>query len=339
MTGCSAIGCTNRTEHGFSLKRFPSDPHRRKLWALKVKRKNWVPSINSYICEEHFDKDQFTDFEKKKLKKDAVPTLFNFTTVQRKKPACRPPPKIIKLKSTDCDVNKKDGISQSDGVSKTDDNVNTVDNASKTDDFVNKVDNASKADDNVNMVNNDCKTDDGDSKTDDVSKDLIIASLHKNLKECNKRIVQLQEKNFRLKVKLKRETHTSAGLRFQAKKLKEEKKISFFGDDQNAALKRKSMAYVKWSDETIEKALTLKAACGTKGYECILNLGFPFPSMRTLQRRLESNDPVQEDDESNNYLSSEHDDELDDHGTSEDDWDELNDHLALEHLDDNYNLH
>lgn len=51
MTGCSAFGCENSSKKGFLMKRFPKDTKRRKEWTIKVKRKNWHPTDNSYLCE------------------------------------------------------------------------------------------------------------------------------------------------------------------------------------------------------------------------------------------------------------------------------------------------
>ncbi|QQP38460.1 Uncharacterized protein FKW44_019034, partial [Caligus rogercresseyi] len=34
--------------------------------------------------------------------------------------------------------------------------------------------------------------------------------------------------------------------------------------------------------------IQLRIACGTTGYEMLLQKGFPLPSLRTLRRRLES---------------------------------------------------
>ena len=44
----------------------------------------------------------------------------------------------------------------------------------------------------------------------------------------------------------------------------------------------------KWSDETVKTALGLRFSCGTSGYENLLALNFPYPSVRTLQRRLQN---------------------------------------------------
>lgn len=51
MTGCAAVNCSNRSEQGYIMKVFPTDPKRKALWAAKVKRLNWKPTSSSYLCE------------------------------------------------------------------------------------------------------------------------------------------------------------------------------------------------------------------------------------------------------------------------------------------------
>lgn len=43
---------------------------------------------------------------------------------------------------------------------------------------------------------------------------------------------------------------------------------------------------MQWSNQTVQKALKLKFACGTTGYETLQELGYPLPSIRTLQNRM-----------------------------------------------------
>lgn len=76
MTGCSAKGCTNRSEDGLILKCIPKDPLKRALW---VKGMNSVLPKNGRLCENHFPEDQW-DICGKKLKKHAVPSMFSSTT-------------------------------------------------------------------------------------------------------------------------------------------------------------------------------------------------------------------------------------------------------------------
>lgn len=63
---------------------------------------------------------------------------------------------------------------------------------------------------------------------------------------------------------------------------------SIFNNDQMKALSRKSTIFMKWTNETVKKALKLKFACGNNGYNEILLQNIPLPSLRTLRRRLQN---------------------------------------------------
>ncbi|KAM7296924.1 hypothetical protein ISCGN_022079 [Ixodes scapularis] len=60
-----------------------------------------------------------------------------------------------------------------------------------------------------------------------------------------------------------------------------------FTADQLAALSRSSNRWSKWSNETVKKSLQMRFACGSTGYELLLEGNFPLPSSRTLGRWLE----------------------------------------------------
>jgi len=51
MPGCAAVGCSNSNKKGYLMKHFPTDPARRKLWLVKMKRDNWKPTNYSCLCE------------------------------------------------------------------------------------------------------------------------------------------------------------------------------------------------------------------------------------------------------------------------------------------------
>ncbi|KAG0422224.1 hypothetical protein HPB47_017815 [Ixodes persulcatus] len=60
-----------------------------------------------------------------------------------------------------------------------------------------------------------------------------------------------------------------------------------FTADQLAALSRSSNRGSKWSNETVKESLQMRFACGSTGYDLLLEGVFPLPSSRTLRRRLE----------------------------------------------------
>lgn len=51
MPGCAAIDCSNSAKKGFLMKHFPKNEQRRKLWLIKLKRDDWVPTNYSCMCE------------------------------------------------------------------------------------------------------------------------------------------------------------------------------------------------------------------------------------------------------------------------------------------------
>jgi hypothetical protein len=65
--------------------RFPKDPELCKQWVLATKRRGFIPSERSCLCSKHFEENAFeVGGLRKKLKKDAVPTLFDFPTQSQK---------------------------------------------------------------------------------------------------------------------------------------------------------------------------------------------------------------------------------------------------------------
>lgn len=83
MTGCCVPLCTGSSRKGHRTFRFPRDKERRKIWEVQVKRAFWEAKDTSKICELHFEPSQFEQHRVdgwKKLKQNAVPTLFAYNT-------------------------------------------------------------------------------------------------------------------------------------------------------------------------------------------------------------------------------------------------------------------
>lgn len=81
MGGCSAPNCSNSTSTGKQLFRFPKDPVRKKKWVVNCRR-DFEPTPHSRLCQDHFEQSQFEEIARspaggKKLKPNAIPTLFN----------------------------------------------------------------------------------------------------------------------------------------------------------------------------------------------------------------------------------------------------------------------
>ncbi|XP_023224471.1 THAP domain-containing protein 4-like [Centruroides sculpturatus] len=79
MPCCSAPNCANSDGKGYRMFRFPADQNRRKVWVVRTRRDKWQPTSSSRLCEIHFTEEQFENNRvdgKRKLRPDAVPTLF-----------------------------------------------------------------------------------------------------------------------------------------------------------------------------------------------------------------------------------------------------------------------
>ncbi|XP_054921242.1 uncharacterized protein [Dermacentor andersoni] len=84
MPCCCAFGCSARPSNGKRLFRIPSakrDAALRKAWLEGIRRADFNPTQWSRLCEDHFTDDQFEAivlerYGVKKLRRDAVPTIF-----------------------------------------------------------------------------------------------------------------------------------------------------------------------------------------------------------------------------------------------------------------------
>ena len=96
MVFCAATNCTNRSKSKVSTFKFPADPKIREEWLKNLKRESFQPTKHSRLCENHFTMESFDESYaikfslglkpgKPQLKKNAVPTIFNFANVGRDK--------------------------------------------------------------------------------------------------------------------------------------------------------------------------------------------------------------------------------------------------------------
>ena len=97
---CSAYGCSNHhfKETNIIFHRFPlKDKELCQKWVIATKRDGFVPTEASYICSDHFTKDNYLFSNSKRLKQNNVPSVFNFPehlmpktlTLKRKAPVAR----------------------------------------------------------------------------------------------------------------------------------------------------------------------------------------------------------------------------------------------------------
>ena len=102
VVSCSAYGCSNRftKENKICFHRFPlKNKELCDKWVSATKRDQFLPTTNSFLCSDHFlptdyslGTKEFADNTKPRLKYNAIPSIFIFSTVTvpRKLPTSRP---------------------------------------------------------------------------------------------------------------------------------------------------------------------------------------------------------------------------------------------------------
>jgi len=187
----------------------------------------------------------------RRLKNDAVPTIFSFTKEKpkRKPPAHRQVTSIINNQ-----------------VSKPEEKLKTSNQPTQDNDVVSFVNNLESNDsENQNKM-----------KHESMFKKMLEygKEYKRTVSKSNRYKKQLQY--LKNKLKISNETKNTQALN------------SVFNIDQINALNRNSTKFMKWSNSTVMKALKLKFSCGNNGYEELLKQNIPLPSLRTLMRRLQN---------------------------------------------------
>ncbi|XP_067126439.1 52 kDa repressor of the inhibitor of the protein kinase-like [Centruroides vittatus] len=87
---CSAFSCNNsrKTFPKKSFFRFPRDKIRCRMWLKNCKRKDLLKVKRKYlytvhrVCEDHFEERMFLNSLRNRLHHNAIPTLFEITTIE-----------------------------------------------------------------------------------------------------------------------------------------------------------------------------------------------------------------------------------------------------------------
>ncbi|XP_056000577.1 THAP domain-containing protein 5-like [Ostrea edulis] len=88
MVLCAAPNCNVQCGKGIAMFNFPTDTKNCEVWVRKLKTVDYWPSKHSKLCERHFTEDCFVTepskarslgYSRLQLKKEAIPTVFNYT--------------------------------------------------------------------------------------------------------------------------------------------------------------------------------------------------------------------------------------------------------------------
>ena len=102
MLFCAAINCMKNSKSKVSAFKFPDNLKLRKEWLIKLRRESFEPTKYSRVCADHFTPCSFKQnlavrsllgpaFKPQRLdlKDDAIPTIFNFKSVESEANICQ----------------------------------------------------------------------------------------------------------------------------------------------------------------------------------------------------------------------------------------------------------
>ncbi|XP_049273685.1 THAP domain-containing protein 1-like [Rhipicephalus sanguineus] len=249
MPGCCVPQCSNSAKNGCRMFSFPRDPKRRLLWTAKIKRDKWQPTNHTCICNAHFEECCFEQKRAdgwKKLKPNAVPTLFPFKVAPRKRKPPReralPVPRLNHKEVSDpADVPH----AASDVVEMLPESPEAVSQETSTDNM--EVNSPGVEALNVRIANSTDET----PTVSETQRD--HAQLKKQLADIERKYATLQEHHSIT-------TNTIQNLRKQVHKLESkaenfERNIRFLNADQVCALSKNSTQGHTWSVETVKGEL------------------------------------------------------------------------------------
>ncbi|XP_077512561.1 uncharacterized protein LOC144123634 [Amblyomma americanum] len=267
MTGCCVPLCTGSWKKGLRTFRFPRDPERRKKWEAQVEREKWKATDTSKICERHFEPDQYENARqdgRRLLKSTAVPTLFDF----RPQPKRRKPP-VRRRSLADSATSATESFQSTDVASPGSSSLNDQ-----------------ELDTGELCISDSTEEEEQEGHCDILDVDSLSTSeMRKALQDMQKKNSQLKESLSVAKKKMRTATRQAAKLETKVTMLTAN--LKYLNEDQKTALERQDRTCRTWSADTVKNALQLKFACGSTGYDLLIEQGYPLPSRRTLCRRLQ----------------------------------------------------
>ncbi|KAJ3640491.1 hypothetical protein Zmor_003785 [Zophobas morio] len=239
--------------------RKPTDKSLVKTLDKKEQQNSHQSTLNKHVERVHFAPEMWEkprEDVKRKLKLNAVPTIFSFNIPKRE----RKPPKtrVVSAKLDPQPSTSRAILSSSSSTS------------------------SSRA---TSPVLQHMETQVVEMQSTEVLK---------KLDKCDEIIKKMSKQNIELKAKLKIAQRKIRKLQTVSDRYKSEVKDNkyfklisqTFNPDQIYAMQL-CMQFHRWSNETIAKALSLKFTCGNNGYQQLMKEKIPLPSLRTLSRRLE----------------------------------------------------
>ncbi|XP_012535077.1 THAP domain-containing protein 1 [Monomorium pharaonis] len=287
MAGCCVPGCRNSTTKGFSVRSFPRDRERRRQWIVSIGVPNWQPNTNSRICEAHFAKNMWEKDRcdgKRKLKFNAIPTIFSHMKTEPAK------------KSNPVSSKNNNGLFESKNGP-----VNSTINmliASLTEKGEVKIDHQYQLyPNNVEQLNqqlgnypNASALISANEKETDWKKrcEELTRRLTRSENECERLQGVIKRREDLFNKLIKKSYNCGKLLKERLRKLRKEKEQLYvslkdiFNEDQLRVLTNPTESCDEWCDDTIRRAIRLRLACNSVGYQEILKQRIPLPSEQVV---------------------------------------------------------
>ncbi|XP_018311837.1 THAP domain-containing protein 2 isoform X2 [Mycetomoellerius zeteki] len=258
MPYCCVMKCSNSWKTGHSMHRLPRNIERKQHWLVNIERNNMDVTKDWFVCEVHFSPEIWEKPRidgKKKLKYNAIPTIF--------------PQK-----------NKNQIVT---ALSRVHDNE-IIFNSSNDEVHITTL---SPVPDNE-MISHSF-----DAKEEVERIKIRAKQTEIKLKKANAIIFKLDKSKTLLKRNARKLMDENKKLVQKIRILETSKNIDIrkiLNDDQVVALDEQNprSGSLKWSNNTIIKALRLKMFCGSTSYTELLNQNISLSSERTLRRKLEN---------------------------------------------------
>ncbi|XP_018311836.1 uncharacterized protein [Mycetomoellerius zeteki] len=314
MPYCCVMKCSNSWKTGHSMHRLPRNIERKQHWLVNIERNNMDVTKDWFVCEVHFSPEIWEKPRidgKKKLKYNAIPTIFP----QKNKN------QIVTALSRVHD-NEIIFNSSNDEV-----HITTLSPVPDNEMISHSFDDEGHTASSVTIFENSSTVSLTSFQNIKIGKPLSIVTVT-SLEEANSKLQnallqseQAKEEVERIKIRAKQTEiklkkanaiifkldKSKTLLKRNARKLMDENKKlvqkiriletsknidirKILNDDQVVALDEQNprSGSLKWSNNTIIKALRLKMFCGSTSYTELLNQNISLSSERTLRRKLEN---------------------------------------------------
>ncbi|XP_015605777.1 THAP domain-containing protein 1 [Cephus cinctus] len=299
MPRCAA--CPNRSGKGVKVSNFPRDEVVRNTWIQALNKKNWTPTKYAVLCELHFAPEMWEKVRedgRKKLKRNAVPTIFNRATglVEDDTPSQEyrmehKGTRIDKMTPVVEDDNPDQNISVVPSI-KIENEENQDEPEAERKEVELETEMNRKVSENCNSEEELEQEKDLESLPQDCERKILGS--HPNYQQLKK----MYEKSENLRTIMKKKhKETIRKLQRRIKRLEQEVRVNdqrtshikkLLNDDQVEVLNRQMKKVCKWSDATLVAGYKLKFSCGNTGYTTLIKEGWPLPSIRTLRRKVEN---------------------------------------------------